>query len=298
MQELMVSPTHNLDYYESINEVFDVPITNERNQSLYQVDVLGIHKRERYSYLEDWFGKGGGWPEVEPLMTKGWAEGMERMKKLAESLEDQIIIPLSDELRPRVVHRDFGDEVDMQDIYMGDYDHAWSGIERVTTKVDTRFTVVVNVGASVNTSANAMYWPGAVATVLSNMLIKSRQPVRVLAASTHLKLYSASNAAGLEDFSAAVEIKGFKTPIVPDAIALTALAAFFRGCMFKACYNQVYEVNRNIGYPRSIERAIHNALKLPKQDHTLFIGQVRSEYQAVEELKRKLRDIENFVGVK
>lgn len=298
MRELIISDTHNYDYYSSISEVLDVPISNPLNRAHYHYYTVERSQDSGWSSNVKWYGVGEGWPLVEKYITEGWAEGLAKMKQLAEEVERKVDIPFAEELRPRIVHRDFGDEVDMQDIYMGDYDHAWSGVERTTVKTDMRFTVAIDIG-SINTEhSSSLYWPGAVATVLTNMLVEAGQPVRVLVIENVKDAYIKPSTSGLNDFGYAIELKSFNRPILPDAIALVALAGFSRTVGFKAVLNQLDDVRKGIGVCTNALVAMEKALKLSEQDHVLYIRRVRSEYDAINELKRKLHDIENFVGVR
>lgn len=166
-----------------------------------------------------WFGA----PSVEVLkerFTKGWAEGAERLQKIAT----RDINPMS--IRRRRVRGDQGDEVDMQAVWRGDLSRAWTRTRRMARAGTNRtINLMVMLGDSAGVGSEKLFWRGASVLKLADALVASGYNVGIIGAVTSSGCANSKNV----DMAQFVEIKATDQPLDLSALAaLTAMPGWFR----------------------------------------------------------------------
>lgn len=190
-------------------------------------------RRENPPY---WFGRGAVYmKDALALAKKPWKEGVQK----ATSNLDNMVAPRSQKKRRKMRRGAFGDEVDMQSIWTGNVDRAWSTMkkERIASgRKNVRLIVQISDNALV--SANELFWRGAAAIALTNAFRSSGYNVRVDAASACIGAYTAERSKVVVEI---VTVKPYHMPLDMDRLAsMLCFAGFFRSYIFRAilCNNK------------------------------------------------------------
>lgn len=183
--------------------------------------------------------------DVIKCVESGWPEGLEQIKSVLENIE----APELPVLRRKRARGSFGDEVDMQRVYAGDLDRAWSTLVREEENSKYGYqtaTLLVDVGSSGGYTSQQRLWAGACAIAISDALEKSGRPVRIVAYNTCSDL-TPETSRGSGVF---VTVKEQGQRIDKEKLAATlCLAGFHRYYIFKAKYNLPELSCSGMGFP-------------------------------------------------
>lgn len=268
-------------HFDSVDEVFITPSTaissNRRRHNSYQREDQG------WRMNNGWYGISGGAQDVIKVVRRGWTEGLERIHQKIESLRP----PRIRAVRKRKRRGPAGDEIDVQRIYSGDLDHAWSTTVREESLTKRRrggstVTIVIHNGISATKHSDVLFWRGAAAVVLSEMLQSMGLNTRIIAANTS----RCNNKRNYTNVQASITLKEPDKRVDMAFIANVALAGFFRVHGFCAYLHSKEEMPDNLGYPRQVD------LESPIFQHSInskviLVPELMSEYGAREFLKQQ-----------
>lgn len=150
----------------------ELPMANKDNQDIYD-SFMG---RGHGAY---WYGAGcDSGRAVAQLMRDGWAEGRDRLGDLRDKLDSVELTP-QDRRRKRI-RTDMGDELDIHMVYAGRSDIAWTTTRRMTTRGPQRIDICANMICSGAEHSDVLFWRGAAAAVLADMLETAGYMVRLV----------------------------------------------------------------------------------------------------------------------
>lgn len=157
---------------------------------------------------------------VRTLIKRGgWAHGAELVSKIAAR---EASAPVS--TRRRNVRGDYGDEVDMQRVYAGRLDAAWSRPGRASCVSRRLFRIVVNCVARSGFDAERMAWRGVAALRLADLLSSAGYGVQIETGFNERSIVQRDY-----QYSLRVVTKRFEDPVDLQMLAATtALPGFFR----------------------------------------------------------------------
>lgn len=167
--------------------------------------------------------------ELIALVNYGWKDGAKLAKKAFDELSS--IVPKTRSVHRRKIRGDFGDELDMQRVYTGDLDTAWSKMHRrfEDGTQGNPVTILVNIGGLVGTTAEEFFWRGAVARVAAERLEAAGRRVEIIAYSYSRGSYKTGDAL------TGVLLKELDQPLNEEVlVATTAHPAFFRQFILNA----------------------------------------------------------------
>jgi hypothetical protein len=126
----------------------------------------------------DWVGRRvEDWPDVCALAGAAWPEGLATIEGMIRELSDApVAAPVSCQRRPRW-SADGGDEVDHDRLRAGQ--DCWRALRRESAKAPRTLAVVVQVGAPASYAAETLFWPGAAAVALADLLENAGDRVEV-----------------------------------------------------------------------------------------------------------------------
>lgn len=116
--------------------------------------------------------------ELEAIVSKGWAEGAQRVRALADSFRDKLPHPTS--IRRRKVWTDQGDELDRDKVYSGQLDTAWRRTVRQEMNAQQVVSVVLPWAHYCNVLAEDLFWAGAAMLALTDVLEDAGYSVELL----------------------------------------------------------------------------------------------------------------------
>ena len=233
-------------------------------------EVPRVNRRENERNFREggkiWLGIGSQ-EELARVIDTGWVEGEEKLATKVRALEP----PPRDLPRPRMIRDEWGESIDMSEVYAGNFDRAWTRSEHVVTPTQQRYTICVDMGAVSRTTADEMFWPGACAFVIAQGLIKGGRAVRILSYAHNPSVFPRT------DFVGAINIKKHNEVLTPDRLALLALAGVYRTVGFKMYCNQEDEACYNMGRSIGLEsEKLREYLDIHKNDCLINVPRVRS----------------------
>lgn len=218
--------------------------------------------------------------DVDRLVHEGWPEGVER----AIAIRDRIVysLPPPKTLRKRKVHGDFGDEVDIQKIYSGDWDRAWTKTQREMVTGMPVIRILTSFAANCDKSADAMFYKGVTAAILTDILEARGYRVEVVIYSHVQGVYTNGDSSYCQ-----LMVKDSKEPLdLSRLIVTTALSGFFRYHWFK------YAVSLPILAFDSLGRTLESPVSKYEKEKDIVISDIYSEHEAVNMIKNVLKSLE------
>lgn len=172
----------------------------------------------------DWYGLPSDEPfplaRLAELVNRGWDEGR---KALLEAI-NAVTPPSPVNIKRRPVWADQGDEIDMQRVWSGQLDQAWRRTTKNNVGASRRnITVTVDAIAQGDAKAETMFWRGAAAVVLADVLTSAGYAVQMVTAFR-------GSVPGGNEVSVRVVVKPYAQMFdLASAAAGMALPGFFRG---------------------------------------------------------------------
>ena len=162
--------------------------------------------------------------QVDSLINSGWNEGAEKLSTLSEGISS----PEIDSVKRRVLWTDQGDELDMARVYSGQSDQAWRTTRRRNTRQPRFFHIAVELFHTARIESAHMFYPGAAALVLADLLTQAGHQVKI-SAIMHARNAGTDEGKNAEILTAIVGVKDYADPVnLASLAASTALPAFFR----------------------------------------------------------------------
>ncbi len=197
-----------------------------------------------------WYGQIGSMENVIET-ANGWEKGAERALKLSRDLTKDIgdLEPVG--IKRTRVWADEGDELDYDRLRAGDTDTMWRGSKRKKrAKVCPAVTIVPNIAASAERNAESMFWSGAVALVLSDLLEDAGYQTAIVA------MLATSQASG-ECGIVSCGVKDFGEPLRSAAVAgLLCHAGVFRTLFFLGQVMLPVNIGWGLGQPRELRDVV------------------------------------------
>ncbi len=230
-----------LNSMEELYKDYAAPAANPANEHLRDVYTTQRCKTDWYG-LPVRTGK-----EAIEILRNGWSDGAKRINDNMNKLE----APRAKSPRRRPVWSDQGDTLDMQRVYCGRLDVAWRRTVRREATGPAQITLVANLSISGGTSAEVLFWRGAAAIKLADILTEAGYSVQIVSAYGNRK---GSDHHGETHWTTEIILKPFHAPLDLAAVASgAACAATLRALMFGHWSNTAKgTVEATYGYPYEI----------------------------------------------
>lgn len=224
--------------YHSLYEVHEFAVPASRNEDLHR------ENRRSHEYEgERWWGV-PSYKDIAGLLTNGWPDGVQRALRALGQGDFEFKLPRR---RRRREQGDQGEEVDIQQLYRGNYDQMWETTKTEEVR-DTRapVTLVVNITAHCGVRPEQFFWRGAASIALSDGFQRQGRMVRVIA---YIAVAGAYETTDQRLFSSAI-VKDFGEPMDLGRLAtMLALPGFFRHVGFSMIEREDHEVSHHYGTP-------------------------------------------------
>lgn len=229
--------------YDSLEELeaIALPACRANNMYAYRASVEGEGDRAT------WFGLAGDGNAAREKILYGWPELLNKLRPMRNQIElGEAVAPHRAIVRRRKMTRgDYGDVLDIQRVYAGELDRAWTRPKRrnLYGVTDRRATIVVNVSASASTGFDEVLWRAATAIKVCSILQASGRSVEI---------YSGNSVNHLApNFNARMYccIKEYLQPLQEERLAAMVSLSFLRTYMFVASGAFREKVSTCLGYP-------------------------------------------------
>jgi len=229
------------------------------------------------SYGVSWLGVENT-TSVERLGVTGWKTGV---SKAFKSLGELPEISVAKGIKRKRIRGMSGDELDMQRIYSGDLENAWSSMAHAKRRKPKVISIKVNLGANCNMNADSLFWKGAVCVRLADLLESAGYRVEIIGYSHASNTYTS----GVRNYYVEVPIKEATEVLDIDKLAfVTGLAGFFRLYIFRAKTVIDLPIAGGLGLSQ------RNALESEEPD--VLINKVWTKSDAVDFLTNTLKSFE------
>jgi hypothetical protein len=238
----------------------------------------------------DWFGGCKSTREIQSLLQDGWQEGATRIRKVRDQIAAQLPVPKSRRRRPRWA--DDGHTIDEDRALEGRWDDAYRTARREVATGPQVVEIVGAFGGNCHISADQMFWNGATALIVSDILEDAGYAVRLTANSGTADSIG-FGAGGRNLNSIFVELKDAGDPLRIDALAaIVCHAGIYRTLGFQAILRAPFDVGSDLGShvdPGEVKDRLAPVGEWPTD--RLVLNTSYNEEAALEEVKRILAQV-------
>lgn len=196
------------------------------------LDAMALEPRNKANHdlWRQWGFDGERWPDwlgadctngkqVQQKVRDGWPEGRDRLVELRDKVN--ISLPPIDRRR-RMTRTDRGDSLDIHAVYAGRLDIAWRVAKRRSTIGPQKIEVAANMLCAGAEHSDVLFWRGAAATVLADMLEAAGFSVRLVI------IFGGVNSTTGTEVSCRITVKDHGAPLDISTTAVVTMPGFFR----------------------------------------------------------------------
>lgn len=154
--------------------------------------------------------------DVDAKVMTGWQEGRAKVDGFLAKLESIELAPR--DLRRRLTKADFGDHLNIGDVYAGRFQTAWTRATRRSSQGPQRVDIVANMICQGDENADVLFWRGAAAVALSDKLEAAGYMVRMVVGFGDIG----------DDISCRVTVKNYDMPLDLLTASSIIMPGFFR----------------------------------------------------------------------
>jgi len=159
--------------------------------------------------------------DVLRLMANGWPEGRARMQTLLDGMDTSSLVPR--DTRRRLRRCELGDAVNIGDVYAGRWQTAWTRATRQSAQAPQRVDLLVDVSIQGGRNHDELFWRGAAAIALCDMLESAGYMVRIVVGFSGVLVADRDRKA-----SCRVTVKDYDKPLDVSTASAVMLPGFFR----------------------------------------------------------------------
>ena len=194
-----------------------------------------------------WYANIGSMAKAQSLVIDGWQKGAERVGAMVAELNEDLSNELPVAIKRERCWSDEGDELDYDKLRNGDVESCWrTSKRRKRAKLTPAVSILVNWGGGADKTSEQLFWAGAAAVALADILENAGYRTAIIAA-------LAARQGGWEDKDAryslaTVDLKDFDEPARVDTLAGTLChAGVFRTLGFLAISDTTAKVDDSLG---------------------------------------------------
>ncbi len=199
---------------------------------------------------------------VRDRLTKGWQGGADKAMKLAETLEGAVAQPV--DIRRRVSWGERGDEFSRERLLDGHFDSAWRSTTRRIAIANPIINVVVGWGGNAGRSHDELFWSGAAALALCNVLEKAGYQTTLTAMAVNRYGNERAEENGPQRHhrhTVCCRLKGAGEYMRPDALAgVVCSPATFRTFVFYTMCATHHPTTRALGNMTNVDAIVPHAV--------------------------------------
>ncbi len=204
-------------HYASIAEYLSASVKQCRNPA----NQSHANRHTHNSGHSIFYGEGcDSGAEVRKILREGWPKGRERVDALRGKIAAVNFAP--QDRRRKLVRRPMGDMLDIHAVYSGRLDIAWRVAQRQTTHGPEQITLLVDLNVSGMESSDILFWRGASAIALCDMLEASGYRVSIVVGC------DSETCGSYEKVACRIVTKAHDMPLDVTSTSATILPGFFR----------------------------------------------------------------------
>lgn len=256
--------------FDEFANVHSTPVSAE-NEKLIRKGC-GTFRPDEFS--RDWYGGATSQAEITGYLTNGWIAGASKLTGLVESMPE---LPAATSRRRKPTWADNGDDLNIDRALRGEWDTAWRTSRRVRTLGTTTIDVIALCGGNGTRSAEELFWSGASAVVICDLLESAGYQVRLTAASV-CEVVGTRSAGEGSYVAHVVTMKESHEPLRVDIVAsILCHAGVFRTHMFHSRMTHPVYMGEGMGATRgwtdpevwgAVKVVMPESTEAVKLDHT------------------------------
>lgn len=281
------SKGRSMTFTAVVTDAADLPDVYE-HPAQAATKALAERRREMGSNGAEWYGLPYSVRDVEKaafeILESGWAEGVEKMRKL-ERASAAFDFPPPVSIKRRQVWSDDGDDLDSDRYYAGRFEDMWRGAKRRVVMTQQVISLIVPWGGISNVSADELQYNGLAVMLLSDILEEAGYSTEIIGASgvtlggPHVLRYVVAKRPG--------------EPLQLDVIAATlAHPAVFRvfgiSCNYHGTRRDMWTSGATDAPNDYLEIAADNGV-IPRAD--VVMNNAYSEREAIDAVKKALEQL-------
>lgn len=226
-------------------------------------------------YASTWMGGLHSWDEAKSLLEKGWPQGAERLRALAGKLAAQV--PQAKSIRRKLTWADDGDEICRDRLQSGQIEQCWRTMRRSPFVAPQTVAIETTWGGHYGRTAEELFWQGAAAAVLTDILEGAGYRVELYA--------NRVISQGRHGHWIRVKVKETDMPMRLDGMAAVLChAGIFRTFGFLCIEQAEFDVG-GWGHGHGRELPLSDSKVLNGDVESIHIGTVSTESEAVAEVR-------------
>jgi hypothetical protein len=242
--------------------------------------------------LDSWHGTINKAQDAREYVGVGWRDGADKALGFISDIYASCSIPEPKNVRRQQVWAEDGDDLDYDKLMSGELETMWRTTKRNGKATNPHATLVINWGGNCNLKADALFWSGAVAIILADVLENAGYRIEIVGCITskHDAGYSATS----------VTVKELDEPVRTDVLAGTLCeAGVFRSLGFMAMTASNIEMDSGLGYNNAggFKTAnIANMEESPFSEDVFVIDQCLTLDAAKKEIERVCNSLDETNG--
>ncbi len=234
-------------------------------------------------YGSEWMGGLHNWKEAAAVLENGWPEGAERLRVLTQKLSSQV--PQAKSIRRKLTWAEAGDEICRDRLQSGQLDSCWRTMRRSLAVGPQTVAIETTWGGHYGQMAEELFWQGAAAAVMTDILEDAGYRVEVYA-------NRVSERRGRRH-CIRVKVKEADMPMRLDGVAAVLChAGIFRTFGFLCIEQAEFDVG-DWGHGHGSELNRRDAEVLNDGTESIHIGSISTESQANEFIRRFIEKGDN-----
>ncbi|QDP46543.1 MAG: hypothetical protein Unbinned4098contig1000_3 [Prokaryotic dsDNA virus sp.] len=240
--------------------------------------------------FDSWYGtlQGKTIDDARKYVTEGWREGADKALSFVSDIYAKCTLPEPKDVRRKQVWSDDGDELDYDKLMGGELDTMYRTTKREGKGQTPHCSLIVNWGGLAYVEADDLFWSGAVAIILSDVLENAGYRVEIVGCNTSQQdggVYSATS----------VAVKELDEPLRTDIVAgALCEAGVFRTLGFAAKMTANTAIDRGMGCTDDFTKVAVNSVKgNPFSEDSFVIKQCLSMEDAIAEINRVCEELDS-----
>ncbi len=281
MRQDLPNPCH-ITAFESLTELRAVEPNRKLNRFL---------SSSRRQPTREWWGLGiHTISDINRALDRGWSKGAQHMVKTTEGLELNLRVsrPRRTRTRARI-----GDSLDMQRVWQGDLERAWSATEMSEQMLPLKhICLAIELNGTANFSGIDFMWRGAAALALADLIAESGRMVKIMMYGVTAGAYKDGTA-----HAYTVKVKDYTEPLDIERLAAAAcMAGTYRHAVWKVREaHPTKKVSATYGHSRYGQWNGLPGIE-PENEHVIWASNLwdsRKARQWVEGEIRKLKEVDD-----
>lgn len=241
-----------------------------------------------------WYGHLDGFDGMIRATNDGWPEMREKVVKMVAGIElDLPIYPTMSSVRRRKrIRGDNGDSIDMQRVWNGQLDTAWSRPQRVNrnTMNTKRVTLSFNISTGGHRTNDQAMWRAALCMLLTDSLARAGRTMEVWIVDTTRNPFTSSGAP--KYLWTGWMVKGSSDPLFMDRLCAMVSVGFMRTNGFMAEGMGPWNVCSGFGGAADFGLPATLNKRRAQGELVIRIGDCFDKHEVLQAYKRAWREVE------